>query len=75
MPKWKRKAFIKDGQLVTLKKLVEFGHSYAFVLPMEYVRFRCPPDSNGNRWVQVNINSDNSSFTIKGYSEEETSHD
>lgn len=68
MPRtWKRKAFIEDGELVTLKRLVKFGASYAFVFPKDYIRYRCQPDENGNLWVKVKYDYDNAVFTISGY--------
>jgi hypothetical protein len=67
MPTWKRKAFMEEGKLVTLKKLVRFGNSYAFVLPREFIRYRCRPDAEGNHWVEVKYDYAKAVFTISGY--------
>lgn len=68
---WKRKAFMRDGELITLKRLVRFGYSYAFVLPKDWVRYRCKPDENGKHWVEIKYDYNKAVFTISGYQGEE----
>lgn len=68
MPRpWKRKAFIEDGELITLKRLIKHGSSYVLVIPMDYVRYRCKPDENDDCWVRVNWGYDTGKLTIEGY--------
>ena len=66
---WKRRPILKNGEHISLKKLVKLGNSFAFVLPKGYVRYTCSPDKDGNMWVEVKYNSHESAFTIKGFQE------
>ena len=67
---WKRKIMMRNGQPVTIKKLVKFGKSFAFVLPREYVLYTCSPDEDGHFWVEIKYSSEDSTFTIKGFLQE-----
>jgi len=65
---------VRDGKSISLKRLVRFGNSFAFVLPSEYVKYTCSQDKNGKLWVEVNYSSEDSIFTIKGFQFEEGMH-
>lgn len=64
---WKRKAIIRNGELVTLKRLIKIGNSFAMVIPMDYVRYKCVPDGNNNRWVEVKWDYETGKIIIDGY--------
>ena len=60
---WKRRAYIEDGQLVTLKKLIKVGNSHALTIPKEWLLVYGVKE-NDEYWV--NTKFDGVQFIIKG---------
>jgi len=66
MPRpWKRRQFVEHSEVVTLKKLVRVGNSFALVIPKDWLHFKTQPDKEGNRWVK--LKQDGHKFILEGY--------
>jgi len=67
MPRpWKRRQFIEGDEIVTLKKLVKVGDSFALIIPKDWLRFKTQLDEEGSRWVK--LKQDGDEFILGGYS-------
>ena len=64
---WKRKTVMEGGQLITLKRLIKVGSSFALVIPMDYVRYKCSPDKDNGRWVKVKWDYGTGKLEIDGF--------
>ena len=54
----KRKGYkykVIDEEVKTLKRLPKIGGSYVMTIPVQWLRWFCEPDDNGEYWVQFDI--------------------
>ena len=60
MPRpWKRKLIKEGGKLTSLKQLIEFGDSYALVIPKKWLHYFAIHEKDGSYWVKIQYDGSN----------------